>query len=229
MTSPDAPGSPRRGRPPRGAIRLSRESIIEATLKVVDADGVDAVSMRSVARILGVDAKSLYNHVQGKDDLLDAVAERLLGSLAFPDPTGDVRRDLHAIAYAFRERALLHPAAASLVLTRQLGSWEGLAPVEAVLSVLRGAGCAPEEAVHLLRTLVATLIGTLLREVSAGPTFGVSDEAGIAARREALEQSGLPAIREVGEHLARFDREAEFAFTVDLAVDAVLARVVRDR
>jgi AcrR family transcriptional regulator len=223
VTAADA--SPRRGRPPRGATQLSRAAIIAASLAVIDADGVDAVSMRSVARTLAVDAKSLYNHVRGKDDLLDGVAEQLLGSLTFPDPTGDVRRDLHAIAYAFRERALLHPAAAPLVLTRQLGSWEGLAPVDAVLGVLRRAGCPPEEAVHLLRTLVATLIGTLLREVSAGPTFGVADRAGIAARRDALDRSGLPAVQEVSAHLARFDRDAEFAFTVDLAVDAVMARV----
>ena len=223
----DDASSPRRGRPPRGATRLTRESIIEATLEVVDADGIDAVSMRTVARTLGVDAKSLYNHVRGKDDLLDAVAEQLLGGLVFPAPTGDLRGDLRAIAYGFRQGALLHPAAAPLVLTRQLSSWEGLAPVEAVVSVLLRAGCPPDEAVHLLRTLAAMLIGTLLREVSAGPTFGVDD--GIAARREALERSGLPAIGEVGAHLARFDREAEFAFTVDLAIDAVAARLSASR
>lgn len=222
-------GSPRRGRPPRGAAQLSRDSIIEATLKVVDADGIDAVSMRTVARTLGVDAKSLYNHVQGKDDLLDALAEQLLGGLVLPAATGDLRVDLRAIAHGFRERALLHPAAAPLVLTRQLGTWDGLAPVEAVVSVLRAAGCPPEEAVHLLRSLVAMLLGTLLREVSAGPTFGVTDLAGIAVRREALEQSGLPAVREVGEHLARFDSEAEFAFMVELAVDAVEGRISASR
>jgi len=101
--------------------------------------------------------------------------------------------------------------------------------VEAVVSVLRHAGCPPEEAVHLLRTLVAMLLGTLLREVSAGPTFGVTDQAGIAARRDALEQSGLPAVQEVGPYLARFDKDAEFDFMVGLATDAVEARLRRLR
>ena len=217
--------TPRRGRPPKGENQLSRDAIVEATLTVIDTDGVRAVSMRAVGRVLGVDAKSLYNHVEGKDGLLDAVAERLLGAIALPDPTGDTRADLRAISYAFRARALAHPEAAALVLTRQLASLEGLAPVEAVLRVLRSAGCYPAEAVQLLRALVAMLIGTLLRELNAGPTYGTADTQAIAQRQSILANSGLPAVADAAQHLARFDGAAEYDFAVDLAIDAVLARV----
>ncbi|MFD4638915.1 TetR/AcrR family transcriptional regulator [Lentzea sp. NPDC058436] len=209
----------RRGRP-RTPL-LSRESIVAATLQVIDAEGVAGVGMRSVARALGVDAKSLYNHVDGKDGLLDAVAEQLLGGLVLPEPTGDARHDLHAIATAFRSRALAHPGAAPLVLTRQLSSLEGLAPVDAVLAVLLAAGATPEQSVHLLRMLLATLIGTLLRELSAAPAFGGDD----GERRRALETSGLPAVVRTAPHLAEFDRDAEFEHTVDLAITAVLDRI----
>ncbi|WP_394621339.1 TetR/AcrR family transcriptional regulator [Lentzea sp. JNUCC 0626] len=209
----------RRGRP-RTPL-LSRETIVAATLQVIGDEGVAAVGMRSVARLLGVDAKSLYNHVDGKDGLLDAVAEQLLGGLVLPAPTGDARHDLHAIAHAFRDRALAHPGAAPLVLTRQLSSLEGLAPVDAVLTVLLAAGADAEEAVHLLRMLLATLIGTLLREVSAAPTFGGDD----GERLEALQGAGLTAIATAAPHLAEFDRAAEFEYTVDLAITAVLARI----
>ncbi|MET4926548.1 TetR family transcriptional regulator [Streptomyces sp. PSRA5] len=219
------PRPTRRGRPPKGAAQLSRASIVEATLRIVDTEGVSAVGMRSVARSLGVNAKSLYNHVEGKDGLLDALAEHVLGGLALPEPTGDIRHDLDVIARAFRDRALLHPEAASLVLTRQLASLEGLAPVATVLRVLSRAGCPTEEAVHLLRVLLATLIGTLLRELSAGPAFGIGDTAGIAARQEALERSGFPVLAETAPHLARFDRELEFTYAVSFAIDAVVTRV----
>ncbi|SFQ99173.1 DNA-binding transcriptional regulator, AcrR family [Lentzea waywayandensis] len=214
---------PRRGRP-RTPL-LSRESIVAATLQVIDVEGVGAVGMRSVARALGVDAKSLYNHVDGKDGLLDAVAEQLLGGLVLPEPTGDARRDLHAIADAFRSRALTHPAAAPLVLTRQLSSLEGLAPVDAVLAVLLAAGASAQESVHLLRMLLATLIGTLLREVSAAPAFGGDERA----RREALQASGLSAVVRTAPYIAEFDRAAEFEYTVDLAITAVLDRIERQR
>jgi len=216
---------PRRGRPPGGAPRLTRVAIVDATLEVIDADGIDAVSMRSVAHSLGVDAKSLYNHVAGKDGLLDAVAEQILGSVRLPEPTGDVRGDLRAIGDAFRDGALAHPRAAPLVLTRRLTSLTALAPVEAVLGVLSTAGCPPRDAVPLLRGLVAALAGTLLREVRAGPARGAADAPGIARRQAVLERSGLPHVAEAAADLSRFDGDAEYAYALDLALDAVTARL----
>ncbi|WP_394830241.1 TetR/AcrR family transcriptional regulator C-terminal domain-containing protein [Pendulispora rubella] len=219
MTKP-----PRRGRPPKGAEPLSREAILKAALTVIDAEGIEAVSMRSVAREMGVDPKSLYHHVDGKDGLLDAVAEHVLAGIRIPKPTGSVADDLRAIARAFRRATLAHRQAAPLVLTRQLASLEALRPVEAVMSVLLRAGHSPEASVHLLRALLATVIGTLLREVHAGPTFGVSDLEGIARRRTMLENAGLPALAESAPFLARCDHDAEFDFAVDLMIQAVTTR-----
>ena len=217
--------TPRRGRPPKAQTQLTRDAIREAALAVIDRDGIAAVSMRSVAQLLGVDAKSLYHHVADKDDLLDAVAEYLLGQLRAPEPTGDLRTDLRALAHEFRRATLAHPQAASLVLTRQLSTLAGLAPIEAILSVLRRAGAEPEQAVHYVRTMVATLVGMLLREVSAGPTFGNSDPAEIAARQRELAGSGLPDVALAAPYLARFDRDAEFDSGVDLAVEFVAAQL----
>ncbi|MEV0788693.1 TetR/AcrR family transcriptional regulator C-terminal domain-containing protein [Kribbella sp. NPDC050459] len=217
----------RRGRPPKGAEQLSRAAIVDAAIAVIDVDGVASVTMRAVGRKLGVDAKSLYNHVDGKDALLDAVAERILDEMRVPELTGSAATDLRAIAQAFRDSALAHPQAATLVLTRQLLSMPALAPIEAVLSVLRGAGASPEQSVHLLRLLVATVVGAVLREVHAGATFGVSDTEGISERRRALERSTFPAVAESAQHLARFDSHAEFEFTLDATIAAVLARVAR--
>ncbi|WP_431964571.1 TetR/AcrR family transcriptional regulator [Nocardia sp. bgisy134] len=223
MTTPAS--TTRRGRPPKGAAQLTRAGIVEATLEVIGTEGVGGVGVRAVARVLGVDPKSLYNHVDGKDGLLDAVTEHFLGSIALPPPAGDLRGDLRAIADAFRDRALLHPEAAALVLTRQLASFEGLAPIQRVLEVLRAADCDPREAVHLMRTLLAALIGTLLREVNAGPTYGTDDTEGIAERQATLEHSGLPAVAEAAPYLARFDSRAEYEYAMNLALDAAVARI----
>ncbi|HEY2699821.1 MAG TPA: TetR/AcrR family transcriptional regulator C-terminal domain-containing protein [Pseudonocardiaceae bacterium] len=230
MSSPDGttqarpePGrAVRRGRPRKGSEQLSRPAIVQATLTAIDALGVQAVSMRTVAATLRVDAKSLYNHVDGKDGLLDAVAEHLLGTITIPQRAGDTRQDLRAIAYAFRNSALAHPEAATLVLTRQLSSPTALAPTEAVLQVLGAAGFSAEESVSLLRMLVATLTGTLLRELQADATFGAIHST--ADRQARLENSGLPAVARAAARIARFDRDAEFEFTVNAAIDAVLIR-----
>lgn len=217
----DAATRPRRGRPPKVEAQLTREAIRVAALAVIDDEGSAAVSMRSVSRRLGVDAKSLYHHVEGKDDLLDAVAEYVLGQLNTPTLTGRLDVDLAALAHEFRRVTLAHPDAATLVLTRQMTSLTGLGPVEAVLSVLRRAGASPAQAVGLMRVLLATLIGTLLREVAAAPTFGSADVDAIEERRRDLEQSGLAEVAAAAPHLARFDREREFATMIDSMVAMV--------
>lgn len=216
---------PRRGRPPRGAAQLSKASVVDAALSVIDDDGMDAVSMRSVAKSLGVDAKSLYNHVADKEDLLDAVAERILGSMRLPTPGGDVRADLLAIGHAFRGVALAHPRAAPLVLTRRLDSNAGLAPVEATLRVLRAAGFSAQESVHVMRALLATMVGTLLREVDATPSYGTLGESAIAQRTADLSASGFRAVAEAAGTLARLDSDAEYEFTLEFAIDAVVSRI----
>ncbi len=54
--------------------RLTRDRVIEAALEIMDAEGLEAVSMRRVAREVGVEAMSLYNHVRDKEDLLAGIA-----------------------------------------------------------------------------------------------------------------------------------------------------------
>lgn len=220
-----APTTPRRGRPPKAEALLTREAIRTAALDVIDEDGISAVSMRSVSRRLGVDAKSLYHYVEGKDDLLDAVAESVLAQLNMPALTGRAEVDLKALAHEFRRATLSHPEAATLVLTRQLSSAAGLGPIETVLTVLRAAGASSKESVQLMRIMLATLIGTLLREVSAGPTFGTSDAHARAERQHDLEAAGLPQVAAAAESLARFDREAEFSAAVDLTVKFIISRL----
>ncbi|MFI6338767.1 TetR/AcrR family transcriptional regulator [Streptomyces sp. NPDC050535] len=225
----DQPGTPpRRGRPPKGAGTLTRAAVVEAAISVIDDEGVEGVSMRTVARRLGVDAKSLYNYVDGKDRLLDAVAEHILIGVTFPESTGSLDTDLRAIGRAFRAGALAHPRAGALVLTRQLSSPVGLHPVDRMLSVLRAAGCGPDESVHLLRTLLASVVGTLLREVTAGPTFGEVGAEAAAKRQRELEASGLPSVIEAAPYLARFNHDEEFEYALDLIVTSV-ARQAEER
>lgn len=214
----------RRGRPPAGRSTLSRAAIVDAAIAVIDDDGVEAVSMRTVARRLRVDPKSLYNHVADKGALLDGVAERIISLIRVPEPTGDARADLRAICLAYREAALAaHPRAAVLVLTRRVESAGPLAPLDAVLSILARAGYSPAAAVHVVRTVLAFITGTLLREADATATFGANDPATVAARTTALRESGFPAVGEAAPHLARCDHEHEFLAGLDVILDGFAA------
>ena len=76
--------------------RLSRDRVVEAALAIMDAEGLDAVTMRRVARDVGVEAMSLYHYVQDKDDLLDGVCARVMQDFRYPDedrPWIEVARD----------------------------------------------------------------------------------------------------------------------------------------
>ena len=70
------------------AARLSRERIVEAAIGLVDRDGPDALSMRSLAGELGVGTMTLYHHVSSKDDVRGGIAAVVLEWIDLPDPTG---------------------------------------------------------------------------------------------------------------------------------------------
>src|ERR1700722_8824317 len=83
------PAGPRpRGRPPA----IDREAVFDAAVRLLDAEGVDALTMRRLARELGVSAMALYRHVASKDELLMVLVDRLAARLVYPprppDPKG---------------------------------------------------------------------------------------------------------------------------------------------
>lgn len=216
---------PTRGRPQKGASQLSRSRIVEAALELIDAQGLPAVSMRSVATMLGVDAKSLYNHVDGKDGLLDAVTDHILSTLELPPSTGKFEADLRAIARAFRRHALRHPNATLLVLTRPTESAASLEPLERILSLLVDAGCSHELAVHLLRLLMATLLGSVLRDASLNHPSGARALEVLKQRAEQLARSQLRHVVAATPYFVSFDSEIEFEFSLNLAIAAIVSQL----
>lgn len=207
--------SARRGRPPSGSETLTRERIVAEAMTLAEREGLDAVTWRGLARRLGADPMSLYRHVDGREALLDAITETILAGIRLPQRTGRFRDDVQAVAGAFRTAAVRHPRCAPLVLTRQLGSPAALAPTEHVLAVLRAAGIPPEQAVRALRTVLAYVIGTLLRELDARPDFG--DPARLAQ----LTAAGLPHLIEAAPYLSTIDHAAEFDHGLDLMITAI--------
>src|SRR4029453_9178029 len=88
---------------------LTRDRIIETALRVMDDEGLEAVTMRRIGRELGVGARSPYNHVENKDDLLEGVPERAMNEFEFPASTGDWAEDARAMAREWRRLLGLHP------------------------------------------------------------------------------------------------------------------------
>jgi AcrR family transcriptional regulator len=97
---------------PRGrgrAATLSLEQIADVALATADAEGLDAVSIRRIARELGSGAMSLYHYFDSRDELLDLMADRVAAEMLVPDLPGDWRAALRAIAHQSRETFRRHP------------------------------------------------------------------------------------------------------------------------
>ena len=86
---------------------LTKERIVDAALRVMDAEGLEAVTMRRIGRELGVEAMSLYNHVEDKDDILNGVTERVMTGFDYPPFTGDWFQDGRAMDYRARPPSAL--------------------------------------------------------------------------------------------------------------------------
>lgn len=164
---------------PRPGLTPGR--VVEAAVQVVDHEGHDQLTLGRVAAVLGVRTPSLYNHVDGLDDLRRRLTVRALqdlGAAIQPAVVGRTAEDaVHAIAVAYRSFALDHPGLyAALVPTTEVDDdavrQTGAAVLETVMSVLRGYGLDDEQAVHAARTLRSAVHGFVTFELSGG--FGLT-------------------------------------------------------
>lgn len=159
--------------PQPGAGRLDRETVIDATLALIAAEGIDGLSMRQLGRALGVEAMSLYHWFASKERLLDAAADRLLAQVIVPPtPTAATWRDwLIAVAQSYRRVGLAQPRAFPLLATRRLLSPGATAFLRANIAAHLAAGFSVRDALRATRSLGAYVNGMVLAEVAPTPTI----------------------------------------------------------
>lgn len=151
--------------------RLSRRLVVQTALAYIDAEGAQKLTMRSLGNVLGVEAMSLYRHVSGREDLLEAVVSELLRGLEHgldAELAETWQGYLQTFAHEVRQVAVDHPLAFPLVATRHPAApWlrpplRSLALVEEFLTTLLGHGFTEAGAVHVYRAFSSFLLGHLL-------------------------------------------------------------------
>ena len=204
------------------------------TLELVDEQGIGAATMRAVSSRLGVRSMSLYRYVQDRDELFDAVVERIVNELADdPEvqlrPVDGWRPYLAGMAHGVRRYARAHPHAFPLVATRPPAApWvnpplRSLRWVEAMLAGLAREGFSDEQVLFTYRTFNSFLLGYLLLETSAmalrdpkpgdGSFTGtdtISDDGGGSAGQAAAGPviGGLSPVRSAGQREALQDADS---------------------
>jgi len=202
----------RPNRPERApAPTLSRDQIAAAAITIADEHGVEAVTMRNVAAVVGCGAMSLYRHVRTKDELLDVMIDTVAGeeSGAPNAPSGDWRTDLHDAAKRLRANGLRHPWIPQLWNTRPSFGPNTLARLEYALSAVAGLGLSIDEMARTVQTVHAFVHG-FIRDELADRQWRASQTAAAAGP----QQQGLAAYL---QHVIKSGRYPNFS---RLAVEA---------
>ncbi|MGH3712814.1 MAG: TetR/AcrR family transcriptional regulator [Micromonosporaceae bacterium] len=141
--------------------------MLQAALRYVDEHGLSALSMHKLGAELGVKGMSLYNHVPGKDGLLDGIVEAMWAEVPLPQETGtDWRRDVRALAQTLRDLVHRHPKAAPLLMSRPTMPTPALELLDRYLRRLTEGGLPQQRAVELMRTVYGYGIGFALAELT---------------------------------------------------------------
>lgn len=157
---------PKRAKSKPARAALSKDRVLDAAIKIADAEGVAALSMRKLAEALGVQAMSLYNHVGGKDEILDGLVERVMTKIEVPRDEADWWAAMHARATSLHEALLAHPWAAALAESRTTLGPVRLALNDAVIGSLRGGGFSIHAAYKAFLVLDSYIYGFVLQEVN---------------------------------------------------------------
>jgi AcrR family transcriptional regulator len=205
-------------------VPLSRDRVLRTALGLADRDGIESVSMRKLGRELGVEAMSLYNHVANKEDLLDGLADIVVGEIEVPSIGEDWKDAMRRRAISAREMLARHPWAGGLMESRTNPSPARSRYPEAVVGSLRQAGFSVPMAVHAFFTLDSYIYGFAVQEQNL-PSGTPEELAGVAQFiLGALPADEYPYLNEViVDHVLKigFDYADEFEFGLDLILDGL--------
>ena len=208
--------------------RLTPEAIVATALELVDEEGLDALSMRRLARRLGVEAMSLYHHVRSKEALLDAMVERLWDNVELSlDAThweDSMRQGMHVV----RQGLLSHPNLLPMVATRPIMSQNPMVLVELSMAALVQVGFTAERSRQIVNVLVSFAVGHALAEVGASPMiFDGYDRDTVTRHRSTIPREQLPLVASTFG-AGPEDRNAEFRLGVDCLVRGIAAELAQE-
>lgn len=233
---------PRRG--PRQRLDLRR--IVDTAIAEADRAGPSALSMRTLARALGIGPASLYTYVPGKAELLELMVDRVAGAQPLPTADAGWRTGLHDLATSDLAAFRAHPWLLQVATSRTVFGPNVLARYDAALAVLDGHGLAATDVVGCVAATESYTRGAASAVVEAeqAPAItGHSDDEwwerrapllderinGRFPRLTDLERAGAFAVSDVTLPYTLRRALDRFAFGLDLVLDAVDARIVAAR
>lgn len=221
---------------PRSSLDVDR--IVTAAIRLADADGLPALSMRRVAAELGVGAMTLYTHVPGKAELVALMYDAVLAELYPEPPTGDWRARLTAVARANWDLLVRHPWVATVGTGRPILGPNLMTKFDAELAAVDGLGLGEVEmelVLMLVNGFVKGVVGGLHEKVAAEQDSGLTELEWWRATEPHIERvfdaERYPTAARVGPvsgpELGAYPAERAFEFGLERVLDGIAVLVER--
>ncbi|MFZ0088681.1 MAG: TetR/AcrR family transcriptional regulator C-terminal domain-containing protein [Solirubrobacteraceae bacterium] len=210
-------GSPerRRGRPPR----IDREAVLDAATRLLDGEGVEALTMRRLASELGVSVMAPYRYVGSKDELLMVLLDRLAARLVYPPRPPDPKGAMLVLWSTIYNSLAEHPWVPEVLARRRMMASSVLGAIEEIHAALRAAGLSIQEAVRAYRLMWNFTLGSLLVRA------GVSSESPSEQRalRSAPDPERYPMLAAAAAAWSAAHDRDTYRDDLDALIDALLA------
>jgi TetR/AcrR family tetracycline transcriptional repressor len=199
--------------------RLTRASIVQTALKLLNEVGLDGLTTRSLARELDVKSPALYWHFKNMRDLLDAMAEAMLPTDEWPGPGTPCMTTEEWIAQRAhaQRRALLRYRDGAAIHAGTSPSREGPAGLEARVAALVEYGLSPDDAVRTIMAVARYTVGWVFEEQA----HSQRQPRGLGT----IDPEAFPALAKAGSALTGKDRDSDF----DFGLRALIAGAMKNK
>lgn len=206
---------------------LSRETVARAALAVLDAEGLDALSMRRLASDLGVGTMTLYGYVRSKRELLAAVVDVAAEDFVAPPSTGALRERATAFMRAVSDWLERHPALVALRDQEPIVRPSAFRVSEQGMRILLDLGLPPEEAARAFRLLFTYVFG---HAAFSGRAPTPDEQRTLQAAVLSLPEDEFPAMRAAAAGAGgALGGDQQFLYGLDRILDGIEARVAQLR
>jgi AcrR family transcriptional regulator len=197
----------------RTATPLTRERVLQAALQLIDQNGLEGFSMRKLGAMLGVEAMSLYNHVENKGALFDGVIEVLVLQAKYPEmPVARPSDEILAYIHALRDVLRAHPRALPLVATNPFRTPATLAVLDRLLATVHRANVHGVHAVYALQSIAGFLFGQTLLDIGRTPVADLERGASGPVLIQRFPAERYPTLHAALTDMVQWNSDEEFDF-----------------
>ncbi len=202
---------------------LTRDRIIETAIVYADEHGVEDMSMRKLGAQLGVEAMSLYNHVDNKDDIYDGMIDRVFGEITIADESLGWKEQARVMGRSAMTVFGAHPWVVFLLMTRGNFGPGALRFMDHVLQILHDAGFNDEDAHHAWQMLASHTMGYAFQSTTGAGAHD-KDYSALEDQLPILTRE-FPNVARLAPLLIECRWENEYLFGLEIILDGLEARL----